>query len=62
MSIEEEDAIQKLQNLYYEFPNDPELIHFEADRILKSTLVELGYSRIVNEYNQLKEKVGFHYA
>lgn len=61
MSIEE-DAIQALKDIYNQHPDDPELIHYAADRVLKATLVELGYSRIVNEYNAIKNKVGFYYA
>lgn len=61
MSIEE-DVIQKLQDVYDVHQDDPEMAHYEADYILKSVLIDLGYSRIVNEYNAIKNKVGFYYA
>lgn len=50
----------KLKKVYEKYLNDNEMLHIECDYILIQFLNELGYTKIIEEYEKIEDN--FWYA
>lgn len=56
--VTDDDLAKRLENLSLDNPGDFEEIHTQADKLLSSTLRELGYTKSADIYDSLDKWYG----
>lgn len=58
----EDKYIKKMQETYKDYKNDQEYLHIKYDDYLLRFLEEKGFHKIVKQFENIDEEVGFWYA